>query len=87
MLGDAPVFTAKVTQCAGGGSVLGVCMSHAVSDGQGFIEFLVTWAKAANNGEAHPWGDPGVRSFARGAAGGGYVRRGHASDAFGGGVR
>ena len=57
MLGDAPVFTAKVTQCAGGGSVLGVCMSHAVSDGQGFIEFLVTWAKAANN-EAHPWGDP-----------------------------
>lgn len=57
MLGDAPVFTAKVTQCSGGGSVLGVCMSHAVSDGQGFIEFLVTWAKAAN-GEAHPLGDP-----------------------------
>jgi len=57
MLGDAPVFTAKVTHCAGGGSVLGVCMSHAVSDGQGFIEFLVTWAKMANN-EAHPLGDP-----------------------------
>lgn len=57
MLGDAPVFTAKVTQCANGGSVLGVCMSHAVSDGQGFIEFLVSWAKAAND-EAHPWGDP-----------------------------
>ena len=57
MLGDAPVFTAKVTQCAGGGSVLGVCMSHAVSDGQGFIEFLVTWAKAAND-EEHPLGDP-----------------------------
>ena len=57
MLGDAPLFTAKVTQCAGGGSVLGVCMSHAVSDGQGFIEFLVAWSKAAN-GEAHPWGDP-----------------------------
>lgn len=57
MLGDAPLFTAKVTQCAGGGSVLGVCMSHAVSDGQGFIEFLVAWSKAAG-GEAHPWGDP-----------------------------
>ena len=57
MLGDAPLFTAKVTQCAGGGSVLGVCMSHAVSDGQGFIEFLVTWAKASN-GEVHPLGDP-----------------------------
>ena len=32
-------------------------MSHAVSDGQGFIEFLVTWAKAAND-EEHPLGDP-----------------------------
>ena len=58
MLGGAPVFTAKVTQLAnGGGSVLGVCMSHAVSDGQGFVEFLVAWARRAA-GEAHPLGDP-----------------------------
>ena len=48
MLGGAPVFTANVTQLAnGGGSVLGVCMSHAVSDGQGFVEFLVAWARRA----------------------------------------
>ena len=58
MLGGAPVFTAKVTQLAnGGGSVLGVCMSHAVSDGQGFVEFLVAWARRAA-GEADPLGDP-----------------------------
>ena len=57
MLGGAPVFTAKVTQLSGGGSVLGVCMSHAVSDGQGFIEFLVAWAERAA-GRDHPLGDP-----------------------------
>ena len=57
MLGGAPVFTAKVTQLKGGGSALGVCMSHAVSDGQGFIEFLVAWAERAN-GRDHPMGPP-----------------------------
>ena len=57
MLGGAPVFTAKVTQLSGGGSALGVCMSHAVSDGQGFIEFLVAWAERAA-GRDHPIGDP-----------------------------
>jgi hypothetical protein len=57
MLGGAPVFTAKVTQLKGGGSALGVCMSHAVSDGQGFIEFLVAWAEKAN-GRDHPMGKP-----------------------------
>ena len=57
MLGGAPVFTAKVTQLRGGGSALGVCMSHAVSDGQGFIEFLVAWAERAQ-GRDHPMGPP-----------------------------
>ena len=57
MLGGAPVFTAKVTQLEGGGSALGVCMSHAVSDGQGFIEFLVAWAERAQ-GRDHPLGPP-----------------------------
>ena len=57
MLGGAPVFTAKVTQLRGGGSALGVCMSHAVSDGQGFIEFLVAWAERAQ-GRDHPLGPP-----------------------------
>ena len=57
MLGGAPEFTAKVTQLSGGGSALGVCMSHAVSDGQGFVEFLVAWAERAA-GRDHPIGDP-----------------------------
>ena len=57
MLGGAPVFTAKVAQLKNGGSALGVCMSHAVSDGQGFIEFLVAWSANAR-GEEHPLGDP-----------------------------
>ena len=57
MLGGAPVFTAKVTQLRGGGSALGVRMSHAVSDGQGFIEFLVAWAERAQ-GRDHPMGPP-----------------------------
>ena len=57
MLGGAPVFTAKVTQLRNGGSALGVCMSHAVSDGQGFVEFLVAWSLCAA-GRAHPLGDP-----------------------------
>ena len=34
-----------------------VCMSHAVSDGQGFVEFLVAWAERAA-GRDHPIGDP-----------------------------
>ena len=57
MLGGSPVFTAKITQLSGGGSALGVCMSHAVSDGQGFIEFLVAWSLRAQ-GKDHPLGDP-----------------------------
>ena len=32
-------------------------MSHAVSDGQGFIEFLVAWAERAQ-GRDHPMGPP-----------------------------
>ena len=56
MLGGAPVFTAKVTQLRlGGGSALGVCMSHAVSDGRGFIEFLVAWAERARRAATTRW--------------------------------
>ena len=60
MLGDAPAFTVKITNLPNnGGSVLGVCMSHAVSDGQGFVEFLITWAEIAKgNLNGNPLGDP-----------------------------
>ena len=59
MLGDAPAFTVKITNLPNNkGSVLGVCMSHAISDGQGFVEFLITWAEIAKGNEGHPLGDP-----------------------------
>lgn len=60
MLGDAPAFTVKITNLPNnGGSVLGVCMSHAVSDGQGFVEFLITWTEISKGNLAgNPLGDP-----------------------------
>ena len=45
MLGGAPVFTAKVTQLSE--APRWACASYAVSDGQGFVEFLVAGGAAA----------------------------------------
>jgi shikimate O-hydroxycinnamoyltransferase len=42
-----PLCHVRVTQLAGGGSVLGVGMGHVLADGSGIARFFSDWAKAA----------------------------------------
>lgn len=39
-----PLATVQLTRMAGGGSALGICMSHALADAGGFFQFITHWA-------------------------------------------
>uniref|UniRef100_A0A383V810 Uncharacterized protein n=1 Tax=Tetradesmus obliquus TaxID=3088 RepID=A0A383V810_TETOB len=47
--GDAPVLAVRLTQLAGGGSILAVTASHVVLDGRSYVRFLQHWAGLYNS--------------------------------------
>ncbi|MFJ3894672.1 acyltransferase [Streptomyces sp. NPDC090083] len=42
---DTPLLSVKLTHMNGGGSVLGVSISHSVVDGGGYLDFLQHWSR------------------------------------------
>jgi shikimate O-hydroxycinnamoyltransferase len=50
---DTPLLTVKLTHLAGGGSVLGVCVNHALVDGTSFMEMMESWSRE-HRGLPHP---------------------------------
>lgn len=49
---NAPLATFKLTHMHGGGSALGICMAHVLTDGHGFFSFLNCWSRI-HNGQPH----------------------------------
>jgi len=50
---DTPLLSIRLTQFRGGGSILGVSVTHSIVDGFSISEFMRAWAKR-NQGKSHP---------------------------------